>query len=174
MALTAMFVAVAVAFGAVVGFFAIGTSISKVKITAGSPVCTGTEVRDRPPAMELRPEMKCVVPVTLRNAGRLAVNLGQIVLPFMGPGGGPAVQVKTWEGGEPEGVDIDAVFDLDRRLEPGDSWETEVSYEFRPQGCTSRGTFSANLMEVQCSAWGRSVRVAGAGVYFDGTAESEC
>ncbi|MEO7625097.1 MAG: hypothetical protein ABIS91_02390 [Nocardioides sp.] len=82
--------------------------------------------------------------------------------------------MKTWDGGESGGTGVDAVFDLDRRLEPGDSWETDIQYQFRPQGCTSRGTHSSNAMEVEARAWGRSVRVAGAGVYFDGTTESSC
>lgn len=172
--LTAMFLAVAVAFGAIVGFFAIGTSISKVEITAGSPACTGTSVSNSPGAIQLRPGMKCSVPVTLRNAGRLAVHLDEVVLPYMGAEGGAAVQVKSWEGRVPEGAEINAVFEMDRRLESGDTWETEIEFDFRPEGCTDRGTHSSNILEVQASAWGRSVRVTGAGVLFDGTTESEC
>ena len=74
----------------------------------------------------------------------------------------------------PEGADIDAMFALDRRLGPGGTWETEIQYSFRPEGCTTRGTFFAHVADVEASAWGRSVRVGGASVLFDGTAESEC
>lgn len=172
--LTAMFLTVAVAFGLVVGFFAIGTSISKVEITTGAPVCIGTEVDNPPGAIRLRPGMKCRVPVTLRNMGRLAVDLDEVVLPFMGSRGGAAVQVKTWEGREPVVADVDAVFDVDRRLEPGDAWNTEIQYDFRPGGCTARGTFSTPVLDVEASAWGRSVRLGGPGALFKGTAESEC
>lgn len=172
--LTAMFLAVAVVFGAVVGFLAIGTSISKVEITAGSPVCTGTEVDNPPGAIRLRAGMKCRVPVMVRNMGRLAVDLDEVVLPFMGSRGGAAVQVKTWEGREPGVADVDAVFDVDRHLEPGDTWDTEIHYDFRPGGCTTRGTFSTPGLDVGASAWGRSVRLVGPGALFKGTAESEC
>lgn len=169
-----MFVGVAVGFGAIVGLLAIGTSISKMQVTAGSPTCTGTDVSGRSGAIELRPGMTCTVPVTVRNPGPLVVHLDEAVLPFMGPAGGAAVQVRSWQGRVPEGAATDAVFDLDRRLEPGDTWETEVQLRFRPDGCTARGTHSSYLLEVRANAWGRSVRVAGAGVLFDGTAESEC
>ncbi|PUA80027.1 hypothetical protein [Nocardioides currus] len=172
--LTSMLALAAAGFAVVVGFFAIGTFVSKLAISNGAPSCPGTTLTGDPRAMTLDPAMRCTMPVAVRNDGRLAVTLDELVLPSMGAEGGAAVQVTSWDGHPTPGGDLDAVFDLDRRLEPGDSWETEIEFRFRPEGCTGRGTFVVFLPAVRAGAWGRSVEVPGPGVLFAGTRDSSC
>ena len=172
--LTVMFVVVAAAFGAVVGYFAIGTTISRLAISNDEPACPGTTLTGQRRAITLDPDLRCTVAVTVRNEGRLTVHLDEIVLPLMGSEGGAAVRVTSWEGHPTPRRGRDAVFALDRALEPGETWETEVRFVFRPDGCTALGTFSAGLPDIRAGAWGRSVLVGGPGVLFEGTPESEC
>jgi len=149
-------------------------SLEDIDVTTGPVTCSGTSTSGPVDGVELREGMTCSLPVTVLNDGRLEVHVGDMILPAMGTAGGAAVHVPTWDDRSPEGHQVDAVFTVDRRLEPGETWETTIDVEFRPDGCTALGTFWAELPQLEVSAWSRSAVVSGSGFPVEGTSESEC
>ena len=159
-----------------------------VTVAWDGPVeCSGTTVDSarageedgRIQAIRLREDMRCSLPVSVTNRGRLGVDVLRVHLPYMGPDGGAAVQVRQLDG-QPwaRSRTVDAVFRVDRRLEPGEAYEFAVEFEFRspPQGCTSRGLLRiGEVPRVTVMALGRpGPRSAEETIGFRGTGESEC
>jgi hypothetical protein len=153
----------------------------------GPVTCEGTTVEPhRPdegeeyPAISLREGMRCSLPVRVTNEGRIDVKVTRVRLPLMGPGGGAAVQVRTLEGRSwlrPDSTD--AVFGLREWLEPGDTYDFVVEFEFRapPEGCSGPGGAMGvrDMPKVTVRALGRpGVRSAEETIVFRGTRESSC
>lgn len=138
-------------------------------VTWSGPVtCTGTDLvrvrLDGGPvrAMRLVPGMACTVAVRVRNDGWFPVSVEQVVLPYMGPEGGAAVQVRRLDGqrADPGATDaIDATFTRQATLRPTQTDDFVVRFTFRPDGCTAPGTmFVRGLPEVTVSALGLAER----------------
>ncbi len=129
----------------------------------GDPVCHGTELRPRSRAIEWTPEMSCVITVAVRNDGPATVRITDIVLPFVGPGGGAVVVAAPVAGFTPATGphhDIDASLALDHRVEPGTTWTFPTRLVFRSDGCTDAGTFGVpHWPRVTVSARGRGVEI---------------
>lgn len=159
-----------------------------VSVAWDGPVeCSGTTVdsaragqEDSPvEAIRLREGMRCTLPVSVTNESRFGVRVTRVSLPYMGPDGGAAVQVRELDGLPwARARTVDAVFRVDRRLEPGEAYEFAVDFEFRspPQGCTSRGLLRiGEVPRVTVMALGRpGPRSAEETIGFRGTGESEC
>lgn len=159
-----------------------------VNVRWSGPVeCAGTVVESVRPegttqeiqAIRLREGMRCTLPVGVTNDSRFAVRVTRVNLPYMGPEGGAAVQVRELDGLPwARSRSVDAVFRPDRPLEPDETAELEVVFEFRapPQGCTSRGLLRIEgLPRVTVLALGRpGQRSAEDTIGFRGTRESEC
>ena len=153
---------------------------------AGELHCTGAEISSvrveggsRVPAMAMRASMDCRRTARITNDGWLSVEVDQVTLPLMGPGGGGGVQVQTLEGGTAVGAadSVDAIFDLHRSVKAGSSEEFEVEFRFRPDGCDSDGgsMWLDGLPRVRISALGLSgSRENPEYTAFRGTAESSC
>lgn len=132
-------------------------------------------------AMRLQPSMRCRLPVKIENHGWLPVEVASVSLPYMGPGGGAAVQVTMFDGHPPQekdadGLDpIDAVFATHRKLAAGGVREFVIEFTFRPDGCTSNGVMSVwNMPQVDVKALGRSgTRRAEEVIGFRGTKVSD-
>lgn len=159
-----------------------------VTVAWDGPVeCSGTTVdsarsggEDGPvQAIRLREGMRCTLPVSVTNESRFPVQVTRVHLPYMGPDGGAAVQVRELDGLPwARSRSVDAVFRPDRPLARGESYEFEVVFEFRspPQGCTSRGLLGiGGLPRVTVLALGRpGPRSAEETIGFRGTRQSEC
>jgi hypothetical protein len=154
----------------------------------GPVTCEGTTVEPTgrgdgegsSPAIRLREGMRCSLPVRVTNEGRVDVKVTRVRLPFMGPEASAAVQVRTLEGQSwlrPDSTD--AVFRLQEWLEPGDSYDFVVDFEFRapPEGCSGPGgvLWVGDMPKVTVRALGRpGVRSAEETLGFRGTRESSC
>jgi hypothetical protein len=155
---------------------------------SGPVTCEGTTVEPTRrgdgggtvPVIRLREGMRCSLPVRVTNEGRVDVKVTRVRLPFMGPVGGAAVQVRTLEGRSwlrPDSVD--AVFRLQEWLEPGDTYDFVVEFEFRapPEGCSGPGGVMGvgDMPKVTVRALGRpGMRSAEETIGFRGTRESSC
>lgn len=153
----------------------------------GPVTCTGTKVVEWTPepgagtfpVVRLREGMRCVLPVSVANGGRLAVDVTRVRLPYMGPGGGAAVQVPRLAGQAPiRPASVDAVFGLDERLAPGERLDLEIVFRFRPDGCDSPGAtmwLAGQMPQVRVLALGRpGTRTPEETIGFRGTPESSC
>lgn len=156
---------------------------------SGPPECTGTTVEQaRPggegeagepiPAIRLRDGMSCTLPVRVTNESRFTVTVTRVRLPYMGPLGGAAVQVRELEGqpwSRPNAVD--AFFKVDERLGEGESYDFEIDFELRPppEGCTA-GLFAVEgLPRVRVLALGRpGQRTPAETIGFLGTRDTDC
>jgi hypothetical protein len=187
-------VVVAVVALAVLGLVAIlgwrvAASEARKRVTvewAGPVTCEGTTVRpdrradgEEISAIRLREGMRCSLPVRVTNESRFDVKVTRVRLPLMGPEGGAAVQVRTLEGRSWYRPDsTDAVFRLQEWLEPGDTYDFVVDFEFRapPEGCTDSGLLGVGDMpKVTVRALGRpGLRSAEETIVFRGTRESSC
>jgi hypothetical protein len=159
-----------------------------VGVTWNGPVtCVGTNVEpyrsdgsEAYPAIHLREGMRCSLPVRVTNEGRVDVKVMRVRLPLMGPQANAAVQVRTLEGQSwlrPSSTD--AVFGLQEWLEPGDTYDFRVEFEFRapPEGCSGPGgvMWVRGMPKVIVRALGRpGVRSAEETLGFRGTRESGC
>jgi hypothetical protein len=180
---------IVLALSAMVGWRVVAADARRdVSVTWGGPVtCTGTTVRlsrpgvrnERIQAIRLRDGMSCTLPVRVANDSRFAVQVTRVRLPYMGPEGGAAVQVTRLEG-KPwaRKGSIDAVFRVRERLEPGETYDFDVAFEFRPppQGCSSPGLmWIGDFPRVTVLALGRpGARTAPETIGFLGTRESDC
>ncbi len=124
---------------------------------SGEPVCEGTSLRRDGHTIEARPDMSCVITVTVRNDGPVSVHLRRAVLPFAGPEGGPVIEAAEIDDRRPAADDgIDAAVTLDRDLDPGETWTFRTRVVFRDDGCTDGGTFTAHAWPtVEVSHLGR-------------------
>ena len=130
-----------------------------VEVTQGDVTCTGTKLATRPagpddtptPTMWLKPGMRCVLPVHLRNTGALGVSLTSLRLPLMGPRGGAAVQVTHVGHAKAEKDQIDGVYPLSRSLAAGEELTLRVVFVFRKDGCTDAG--DSDLDRERCPRW---------------------
>lgn len=159
-----------------------------IEVTWSRPVtCTGTEVvwrrldigePSRVRAVRLRRSMDCDLPVRLTNHGRHSVRVDKLRLPFMGPGGGAAVQVGKLDGRRPLPGRIDGVFPMQRSLQPGNSYDFVINFSFRapPKGCTAEGVlWMRGFPQVTVTAMGRTgTRSSDRTIAFAGTRESNC
>jgi hypothetical protein len=153
---------------------------------AGTVTCEGTTVGpagvegESFPAIRLREGMRCSLPVRVTNEGRVDVKVTRVRLPLMGPQAGAAVQVRTLEGRSWYRPDsTDAVFRLQEWLEPGDTFDFVVEFEFRapPEGCSGPGglMWVRDMPKVTVRALGRpGVRSADETLGFRGTRQSSC
>jgi hypothetical protein len=158
----------------------------RVNVAWNGPVtCEGTTVGpeevegEQFPAIRLREGMRCSLPVRVTNESRFDIKVTRVRLPYMGPEGGAAVQVRTLEGESwhrPES--IDAVFRLQEWLDAGDTYDFVVDFEFRapPEGCTDQGVmWVRDMPKVTVRALGRpGVRIADETLGFRGTRQSTC
>jgi hypothetical protein len=182
-------VVIVLALSAMIGWRVVAADARRdVSVTWAGPLeCTGTTVeqvrpgddRERIQAMRLREGMSCTLPVRVTNDSRFGVQVTRVRLPYMGPGGGAAVQVTRLDG-KPwaRKGSTDAVFRVRERLEPGESHDFDVVFEFRPppQGCTSPGLlWIGDFPRVTVLALGRpGARTAPETIGFLGTRESDC
>jgi hypothetical protein len=158
-----------------------------ISVTWSGPVqCTGSRVTqesvsesERPiQAMRLQPSMRCRLPVRIANEGWAPVEMERVRLPYMGPGGGAAVQVAKLDGrrplADPE-IDVDAVFEMRHRLPAGSTDRFVIEFTFRPRGCTAEGLmWVSDMPEVTIKALGRSGQRSPSGfIGFRGTPESD-
>lgn len=108
----------------------------------GEPTCTGTNLRPDGHTIEARQGMSCVISVTVRNDGPVAVHLDRAVLPFMGPHGGSVLKGAVIDDRElvpsADGR-VDAAIVLDHELGSGESWTFRTRIVFRAHGCTAGG-----------------------------------
>ncbi len=161
--------------------------LGQVEVDRTTPVeCRGTEVTEERvgtggpvTAMRLVPGMKCTIGVQVTNEGTSAVKVTEVLLPYMGPDGGAAVRVNRLDRLEPEpepADTIDALFTVDQELAAGEDYEFEMTFVFRPRGCTSQGVMTVpGMPTVTVSSWGREVeRTADEPVAFRGTKQSNC
>lgn len=128
--------------------------------------------------MRLRRSMDCKLPVRITNHGRGRVSIRQVRLPSMGPEARAAVRVAQLEGRRPLRNHHDAVFLMDRSLEPGSSYDFAIEFGFRapPGGCTASGfMWVRGMPTVVLTALGRTgTRASNRTIAFAGTRESEC
>lgn len=183
-------VVAAVGLAALVGWRVVAAEArGDVTVSWSGPIsCDGTTVRERRSpsgdgrlqAIAMRRGMRCTLPVRVANDSRFPVVVTRVRLPFMGPGGGAGVQVRRLEGREPiKRRAVDAVFSVDKPLSPGESFDVQVVFEFRPppEGCSSARSLLGvpEFPQVTVLALGRpgvvrSDRTAG----FRGTPDSDC
>jgi hypothetical protein len=104
--------------------------------------------------------MRCRLTVKVENHSWLPVELSSLRLPLMGPGGGPAVEVREFDGRSPRASqedDVDAVFGMHSRLAGGEAREFAIVFTFRPDGCTAQGLmWVAGMPQVEVTSLGRS------------------
>lgn len=154
---------------------------------AGPVTCTGTKVvwermgLGEPGlvrVIRLRGSMDCKLPVRITNHGRGRVRIRQVRLPSMGPEARAAVRVAQLEGRRPLRNHHDAVFPMDRPLEPGNSYDFTIEFGFRapPEGCTASGfMWVRGMPTVVLTALGRTGTLASKRtIVFAGTRGSEC
>ncbi|MBD8868093.1 hypothetical protein [Nocardioides donggukensis] len=134
----------------------------------------------RIPTMAMRPGMRCRWRLSVENASFATVTVTEVILPFMGPGGGAAVRVRELDGEEPvlgpDGDGIDARFPVDHRLAPGADLLIDVEFRFRPRGCSGADlttVWGFPTLTVDSLLTSGSV-VADLGVGFRGTPEGTC
>lgn len=182
-------VVVVLGLSAMVGWRVVAADARRnVSVTWSGPVtCTGTTVTQVRPgdegesiqAIRLREGMSCTLPVRVTNKSRFAVTVTRVRLPYMGPHGGAAVQVRELEGRPWSRANtIDAFFKVDERLKQGESYDFEIDFELRPppEGCTDAGLFWVEGMpRVRVLALGRpGTRTADETIGFQGTRDSDC
>jgi hypothetical protein len=163
--------------------------LDQVVVRSGVPRCSGTEVvfrrgfgPEQVPAIRMREQMVCTLPVRVVNRGDRPVDLERMVLPFMGPGGGTGARVEQFAGLAPLGPassndgGIDAEFRLGSTLAAGERARFEVDITFRPEGCASPGGLMTigGMPRVVVSALGRTGEVAGGALGVIGTRDSSC
>jgi hypothetical protein len=142
-------------------------AIGGVTVTStAAPTCTGTTLGKNGHTMEVSRDMSCMIAVTVRNDGRATILLDNAVLPYLGPGGGPAVKAAGVDGREPVrapgSMGIDAAVPLAHALGPGDTWTFRTRVIYRPHGCTDAGTFGvADWPGVEVSYLGRARLIHG-------------
>lgn len=148
----------------------------------GPPGCSGTEVRDGPTGRhvaDIRPDLRCTLPVTVTNHGSRSVDIEEVRLPGLGPDMGLPVRAAEPEGRPTEleqPFARDAVFPVSHKLEAGASYQFDVSYEFNPDTCHERGSRVGlpGIPTVTVSAVGLSgTRTVRRNLWFRGTA-AEC
>ena len=182
-------VVVVLGLSAMVGWRVVAADARRnVSVTWSGPVtCTGTTVEQVRPgdegesiqAIRLREGMSCTLPVRVTNKSRFAVTVTRVRLPYMGPHGGAAVQVRELEGRPWSRANtIDAFFKVDERLKEGESYDVEIEFELRPppEGCTDAGLFWVEgMVRVRVLALGRpGTRTADEAIGFQGTRDSDC
>ena len=141
---------------------------------SGAPECTGTRLRGTAEAsaeITMLPGMRCEVPVEVRNTGWLPVTVDSLTVPLVGPHGGSAVMLEDAEG------DVDAIIDMGRDLDRGETVEVVLTLVFRDDGCSSEGSITAvggfPTATVSAFGWGTSLASPEA-VAFVGSAASSC
>lgn len=142
---------------------------SKVEVSwAGSPRCTGTQVRDEEvadppepggpiaPVIVARPAMSCVVEIEVANRGFADVVVKQVVLPFAGSGSQTVFEARASGAARPHddaADDVDATYDLGLRVRRGETRTVRVVLAFRKSGCQAAGRFwAAGWPRVRMSA----------------------
>ena len=165
-------------------FLAAEKARGAIEVGLEKPIeCTGTTVTSRRLGEEvggsvsiitLAKRMRCTMRVGIVNKGSLPVRLGTASFPVLGPGGGPGIRM-TGAGMRPRGVD--AVFAIDRVLEPGESMQASYVLRFRPQGCDGPGAVSwiETAPDLNVSAlWLSGHQHGDATVAWRGTTDSSC
>ncbi len=131
-------------------YYATSSAFSDISVETGTPECTGTTVRtteagdDSWPAAEVVPGMRCEVPVTVANAANVGVFLDRITLPGFGPDSTLPVQVVSTDDVPTTDAGADAEFVIERRLEPDELVEYNITYEYRDGGCLDSESYIAD------------------------------
>ena len=182
-------VVVVLGLSAMVGWRVVAADARRnVSVTWSGPVtCTGTTVEQVPagdegepiPAIRLREGMSCTLPVRVTNESRFAMTVARVRLPYMGPLGGAAVQVRELDGRPwSRPGTVDAFFKVDEHLGEGESYDFEIDFELRPppEGCTDAGLFWVEgLPRVRVLALGRPGQQTPAeAIGFLGTRDTDC
>lgn len=129
---------------------------SKVEVAVGSPRLTCAPQPDGTPgttpggAGVVWAGMECRLAVRITNHGRTSVDLDDLRLPSVGPGTGAAVIADGLDpdphpdrapAGPADGgtAPPDALFALDRTLDPGETARFDVVFHHNASGCSPKG-----------------------------------
>ncbi|GAA3661013.1 hypothetical protein GCM10022237_21100 [Nocardioides ginsengisoli] len=160
-----------------------------VVTSTGDTVCEGTRptrVADdgfgaeyfRRVGIPMRRGFACILHIEVRNNGDRGVRIGQVRFPA-GPSAGSAYEVTSIDSRrvpvDDESDGGDAVVDLDRQLDGGESYVVEVRVRFRESGCDGEGGAEQPWPSIAVNSLLASHEVVVSDVpSFLGTADSTC
>lgn len=134
---------------------------------AWGPVCEkGTRIgrHEGQPAIHAKPGWRCTIRLTIDNHSGRDVRITSIEGAFMGTGGGAEVQGFSTADGRIHDVDretgrasghgdIDAAWDVDIALRPGESRTVKLAIGWREQGCNALPGVANSAGHWSLEAW---------------------
>jgi len=107
----------------------------------------------------IEPEMTCNLRFFVANNTGHDIAVQSILLPVTGPAGGPAIVATrlnptTTSNAGPAPGEVDAIWDRNDTLMPGEIGDYQITIEFRPGGCSADGgIMTLGTPTVRIRAW---------------------